>query len=623
MEKNGNLAAYLFHQGTNYNAYEYFGCHRTDDGYVFRVWAPRAQQIFVVGDFDRWGEEFPMSRITADGIWETVIPLDRVVLGDKYKYKIRRDGEDHFKADPFAICAECPPATASVVCDIDGYKWRDEGWLDYRSRVAKDLLHRPMNVYELHLGSWKRGANGEPCSYTEIASELSTYVKQMGYTHIELMPVAEHPFGGSWGYQICSYFAPTARYGSPKDFMSFVDSMHEAGIGVILDWVPAHFPKDEHGLFEFDGQPLYEYGDPLKMENKQWNTRCFDIGRREVRSFLISNAVYWLKKYHIDGLRVDAVSSMLYLDYDRAEGEWTPNIYGTNKNLEAIDFFRELNACVKEEIPDAIMIAEESTAWKNVTSFEDGGLGFDLKWNMGWSHDTLEYVRLDPFFRKYDHDKLIFSLSYALAENYILPISHDDVVHCKASLIGKMFGSREQKFASLKAYLGYMMTHPGKKLTFMSCEIGQFNEWDHDRGVEWQLLCGEDHARLQYYVSRLNQFYLKNPALWQQDTEPCGFEWICAEDRDRSIISYVRRAADGKELITVINFTPVAYEKYLVGVNREGIYKEVFNSDERHFGGSGFVNSSNISSKPVSVHERENAIEINVAPFGVSVIELA
>ena len=623
MESSGNLAAYLFHQGTNYKAFEYFGCHRSEDGYAFRVFAPRARQIFVVGDFNGWSEEFPMSRITSDGVWETVVPTDRISIGDKYKYKIRSDLTESFKADPFAFCAECPPDTASVVYDIEGYEWKDSGWLAYRKKKMPNYRKEPMNVYEVHLGSWKRKEGGSALSYSELADELSSYVKQMGYTHIELMPVAEHPFGGSWGYQICSYFAPTSRYGSPRDFMAFVDKMHEAGIGVILDWVPAHFPKDEHGLFEFDGAPLYEYADPLRQEHKVWNTRYFDIGRNEVKSFLISNATYWLEKYHIDALRTDAVSSMLYLDYDRGEGEWTPNANGTNENFEAIDFFRELNGYIKKEFPDVLTIAEESTAWPHVTSLEANGLGFDLKWNMGWSHDTLEYVRIDPFFRKYDHDKLIFSLSYAYSEKYILPITHDDVVHCKGSLAGKMFGDLGQKIAGVRAYLGYMMTHPGKKLMFMGGEIGQLSEWDHDGSVEWQLLEYEEHARLQYYVSQLNHLYLKKPALWQNDTEQSGFKWICADDRDRSIISYLRRDSSGKEIIVVINFTPVAYEKYLVGVDNKGVYREIFNSDEMRFGGSGFVNPLNIDSKPVSVHGRERAIEINVAPFGVSLIELA
>ena len=623
MENSSNLAAYLFHQGTNYKAYEYFGCHLTEDGYVFRVFAPNARQIFVVGDFNGWGEDLPMSRITSGGVWEITVCADRISEGDRYKYKIRCDGrEDSLKADPFAVRSECPPATASIVCGTDGYKWRDGGWLKYRKAKAPNYRREPMNVYELHLGSWKRKDDGGTLSYGEIADDLATYVKQMGYTHIELMPVAEYPFGGSWGYQVCSYFAPTARYGSPNDFMAFVDKMHEAGIGVILDWVPAHFPKDEHGLFEFDGRPLYEYSDPMRREHRVWNTRYFDVGRNEVKSFLISNAIYWLEKYHIDALRVDAVSSMLYLDYDRGAGEWQPNIYGTNENLEAVEFFRELNRFVKSEYPDVLTIAEESSAWQGVTTFENRGLGFDLKWNMGWSHDTLEYVRIDPIFRKYDHNKLIFSLSYAYDENYILPITHDDVVHCKGSLVGKMFGNDEQKMAGVRAYLGYMMTHPGKKLTFMGCEIGQPGEWDHDGSVPWQILESEEHARLQYYVQQLNFAYLKTPALWQNDTERYGFEWICADDRDRSIISYLRRDLNGKEILVVINFTPVAYDNYLVGVDSEGEYKEIFNSDERRFGGSGFVNSSKIYGKPISAHGKAASIEIKVAPFGVSLIEL-
>ena len=472
-----NAAEYLFHEGTNYKAYEYLGAHRSGDGYAFRVWAPNAESVWLVGDFCDWHTGVRMQRTTEGGIWEAEIATAH--QGDRYKYKIEGRNGTHLKSDPYGYECELPPATASVVCDIEGYKWRDEGWLARRRRKSGNAYSEPMNIYEINLGSWKKKANGEYYTYAEIAADLAPYVKQMGYTHVELMPVSEHPFDGSWGYQVSGYYAPTSRFGAPKDFMAFVDSMHEAGIGVILDWVPAHFPKDEHGLYEFDGQPLYEYQGADRIEHSGWGTRRFDVGRNEVESFLVSNAEYWIEKYHIDGLRVDAVASMIYLDYDRAPGEWIPNVYGDNRCLEAIAFFRKLNSHIKGAHPDVLMIAEESTAWANITTFENGGLGFDMKWNMGWMNDSLSYAELDSIYRKYHHDKITFSLTYSFGERYILPISHDEVVHGKKSLLDKMSGEYWQKFASMRAFLGYMMTHPGKKLTFMGCEYGQFREWDY------------------------------------------------------------------------------------------------------------------------------------------------
>ncbi|MBQ2999637.1 MAG: 1,4-alpha-glucan branching protein GlgB, partial [Clostridia bacterium] len=541
--------------------------------------------------------------------------------GDRYKYKIHSWGREILKADPYGVSAELPPDTASIVASIDGYRWRDRGWMEYRSSKRRKMHSEPMNIYELHLGSWKRHDDGSYFSYGELASELAPYVKQMGYTHVELLPVMEHPFDGSWGYQVCSYYAPTARFGTPKEFMAFVDSMHEAGIGVILDWVPAHFPKDEHGLYEFDGRPLYEYQGYDRMEHAGWGTRRFDVGRNEVECFLVSNADFWLRKYHVDGLRVDAVASMLYLDYDKKPGEWIPNVYGDHRCLEAIAFFQKLNSYIKEEFPDALMIAEESTAWANITSFENDGLGFDMKWNMGWMNDTLSYAELDPIYRKYHHDKLTFSLTYAFGEKYLLPISHDEVVHGKKSLLDKMSGDYWQKFASTRAFLGYMMTHPGKKLLFMGSEIGQFKEWDHNGQVEWFLLDYEAHAKLQYYVAELNHFYLKTPALWEIDDSWNGYQWIDADNRSQSIVSFRRIDQRGREVIVLINFTPVAREEFLLGVPSAGVYEEIFNSDREEFGGSGVINLGDLTSTGVPWNNSEDSLKLRVPPLGMLVLQ--
>ncbi len=616
-----DAASYLFHQGTNYRAYEYMGVHREEDRYGFRVWAPGAERLYVVGDFNGWSDDTPMSRITEGGIWEAWVPAEKIKAGCNYKFKVISGASVHLKADPYAFCSELPPATASVITSLDGYRWRDEGWMRYRKKVMTDFYSSPMNIYEVHLGSWKRHEDGSYYRYSELATELATYVKQMGYTHIELMPVMEYPFDGSWGYQVCSYFAPSSRFGTPHEFMNFVDSMHEAGIGVILDWVPAHFPKDEHGLYEFDGGRLYEYQGDDRVEHKGWGTRCFDVGRNEVESFLVSGALFWLEKYHVDGLRVDAVASMIYLDYDKKPGEWVPNIYGNNRNLEAIAFFRKLNHAVKEYYPDVMMIAEESTAWADVTTFERGGLGFDMKWNMGWMNDTLSYAMTDPLFRKYSHEKTTFSLTYAFGEKYVLPISHDEVVHGKKSFLDKMSGDYWQKFASARVFLGYMMTHPGKKLFFMGSEIGQFREWDFASSVEWFLLDYEAHAKFQYFVAELNHFYLKQPPLWQKDDSWDGFRWIDADNRDQSILSYRRIDGEGKELIILLNFTPVRREEFLIGIPKSGIYEEIFNSDRPEFGGSGAENRGNLCSTGKEWNGCPDSLRITVPPLAMAVFQ--
>ena len=616
-----DLAAYLFHQGTNYFAYEYLGAHKTENGYVFRVWAPNADNIMLTGDFNDWKENIPMHRITERGVWEVSVEDGSIKAGQKYKYKIYGSGQVHYKADPYARRTEAPPETASVIPDDTRYEWKDDGWLSYRKSSAESFYSNPMNIYELHLGSWKRHDDGTPYGYVELARELSTYVKQMGYTHIEIMPVTEHPFDGSWGYQVCSYYAPTARYGTPAEFCEFVDIMHQAGIGVILDWVPAHFPKDRHGLYEFDGRPLYEYQGWDRIEHQGWGTRRFDVGREEVQSFLISNASYWLREFHIDGIRVDAVASMIYLDYDKKPGEWVPNKDGGNTCIEAVAFFRKLNAHIKGEFPDVITVAEESTAWANVTTFDNDGLGFDMKWNMGWMNDTLAYAELDPVYRKYHHEKINFSLTYAFGEKYVLPISHDEVVHGKKSFLDKMSGDYWQKFAAARAFFGYLMTHPGKKLFFMGSEIGQFREWDYEGQIEWFLLEYETHAKFQRFVAELNHLYLSLPELWQIENSFDGFSWMEADNRDQSIFSYRRIAKDGNEVTVLINFTPVVYDNYVVGVSRSGAYEELINSDDERFGGSGVTNKGELLTLGFGAHGLSDAIKISVPPLGVSVIK--
>ena len=616
-----NLPAYLFHQGTNYRAYEYMGVHRENGSYVFRVWAPNADAVYLVGSFNFWSEEMPMYRIT-DGIWEYRDENNRVSLGDTYKYKIWNSYREFYKTDPYGVYCEKTPDTASIVYESN-YSWRDGAWRERAKKNANDYYDKPMNIYEVHIGSWKRRSDGSYLSYREIADELSAYVKKMGYTHIELLPIMEHPFDGSWGYQVGCYYAPTSRFGEPDDFRAFVDTMHRAGIGVILDWVPAHFPKDAHGLYEFDGQPLYEYQGWDRMEHKGWGTRCFDVGRNEVQSFLISNAIYWLDEFHADGLRVDAVAAMLYLDCDKAPGEWIPNIYGDNRNLESIAFFKKLNSTIKNICPHALMIAEESSAFGNVTGFEKDGLGFDMKWNMGWMNDGLEYVKVDPYFRKHHHEKVTFSMTYSFSEKYVLPISHDEVVHGKGSLIDRMYGDYWQKFAGARAFATYMMTHPCKKLTFMGNEFGQFSEWDEARGLEWFMLDFNMHARLQLFYSELNRFYLDNSPLWQNDRDWDGFDWIDPDNREESVLSYRRTDREGNELIVVINFTPVMRESFEVGICEFEDYREVFNSDHERYGGSGVLNTGIISAIKAPTERCPYSIRIKLPSHGAVILKKA
>ncbi len=589
---------YYFHQGTDFSVYEYLGCHKTDDsfGYVFRTWAPRADEIYVVGDFNGWERSHPMRRISEGGVWEAYVDVGYDITESNYKYLVVGGGRETHKSDPYAVYDETLSHTASKVYELPMFDWHDGDWMSGRKSLSYGDGHvypHPMNIYEVHLASWHTkdgqslvGGTGY-LNYREIADMLAPYVKEMGYTHVELLPVAEHPFDGSWGYQICGYFAPTSRYGRPEDFMYFVDKLHSEGIGVIMDWVPAHFPKDEHGLYEFDGHPTYEYQDKNKMEHKGWGTRCFDLGRNEVECFLISNALYWLRKYHIDGLRVDAVASMLYLDYDRRDGEWTPNMYGENKSLEAISFLRKLNDTVHAEFYDVMMIAEESTAWSGVTHPpKSGGLGFNFKWNMGWANDMFSYVACDTAFRGNCHGKLTFPMMYAYSENFILPISHDEVVHGKHSLIDKMFGSVEDKFCGMKAFLVYMMTFPGKKLMFMGQEYGQFREWDYQNQLEWFMLDYENHTKLREFSKALNHLYLSRSELWQIDDGWSGFEWIYAEDSSHNSLAYIRRDIEGSSLYVAVNFSGANWEKYRLRVPEAGKYSVLINSEWKKFGGN-------------------------------------
>ena len=592
----GELDQYLFGMGTHYDIYKKMGAHATvmdgKKGVYFAVWAPNAESVSVVGEFNGWQEDADMmERLEPSGIYERFVPGAKV--GMLYKFYVRtKDGRGLYKADPFANWAEQRPGTASRIADITKFKWSDGAWMEERQKRDNDRL--PISIYEVHPGSWKKHPFKPEdedgfYSYREFAHSLAAYVKEMGYTHVELMGIAEHPFDGSWGYQVTGYYAPTSRYGTPEDFMYFVNYLHKKKIGVILDWVPAHFPRDAHGLAEFDGTCVYEYADPKKGEHPDWGTKVFDFGKSEVKNFLIANALYWIEHYHVDGLRVDAVASILYLDYGRRDGQWTPNIYGGDKNLEAIEFFKHLNSVVLGRNHGAMMIAEESTAWPKVTGRpEDDGLGFSHKWNMGWMNDFLEYMKLDPYFRKWNHNKMTFAMTYAYSEKYILVLSHDEVVHLKCSMINKMPGYYDDKFANLRAGYTFMIGHPGKKLLFMGQEFAQFQEWSEERELDWYLLGEEKHQQLQNYVKALLKLYRKTPALYDADQEPKGFEWINADDADRSIFSFIRRSADGKSnLLFVINFTPMARPDYRVGVPRKKQYKLVLNSDEAKYGGSG------------------------------------
>ena len=580
------LDRYLFGQGTHYKIFEKLGAHpktyKGKAGMYFAVWAPHAKAVGVVGDFNGWDPDAaPMSPLADSGIYEAFIP--GIGLGELYKFAITtQEGMILFKADPYAVHAEFRPGTASITEDINGFKWDDAAWMETRKKA--DPVKSPMAIYEVHLGSWRKKDRPQKegyYTYMEAAHELADYVKKMGYTHVELMGIAEHPYDGSWGYQVTGYYAPTSRYGTPKEFMYFVNYLHKKGIGIILDWVPAHFPKDAHGLADFDGQPLYEYADPRKGEHPDWGTKVFDYSKNEVKNFLIANALYWVENFHVDGLRVDAVASMLYLDYGRSDGNWVPNKYGENKNLEAIEFFRHLNSVLTGHLTGAMMIAEESTAWPGVTKPpEEGGLGFTFKWNMGWMHDFLEYMKLDPYFRKFNHNKMTFGITYATSENYILTLSHDEVVHLKCSMINKMPGLNGDKFANLKAGYTFMMGHPGKKLLFMGQDFGQYHEWDEKVSLDWYLADEPLHKDLQKYYSDLLHVYQKYPALWQLDSDWNGFQWINANDGDRSIFSFIRRDETGKKnLLFVINFTPVARDDYRVGVPKSGTYSLILDSE--------------------------------------------
>ena len=615
MQNNPNdFPLYVFHQGRNFKAQQFFGAHKTgDDEFTFRVWAPHAVKVCLTGDFNDWDENScPLTKISEGGVWE--IKLSGVKMYDAYKYLIvTRDGRRVYKADPYAVHSETRPGTASKIY-LSSYKWRDGAWLNKRKETS--VYSSPVNIYELHLGSWRRHPDGNFFTYRELAADLVPYVKDMGYTHIELLPVTEHPFDGSWGYQVTGYYAVTSRYGTPDDFKYFIDECHRGGIGVILDWVPAHFPKDAHGLYEFDGEPCYEYADVRKGEHLQWGTKIFDYGKNEVRSFLISSACFLLDEYHIDGLRVDAVASMLYLDYGRKDGQWVPNVNGGRENLEAVEFLKQLNEAVFSEYPDVMMTAEESTSWPLVSKpVYSGGLGFNFKWNMGWMNDILKYCSLDGIYKKYNHNLVTFSFFYAFSENFVLPISHDEVVHGKCSLINKMPGSYEEKFAGVRAFLGYMFAHPGKKLLFMGSEFGQFIEWDYKKELDWLLLDYEKHRLIKDYTRALNRFYKKTSALWQIDYSWQGFQWIVSDDKDNSVIAFVRTDEQGESLIAVTNFTSAARPSYRIGVPSGGAWELCFNSDEAKFGGTGQKLKKTYKTSAVPLHGYDNSIELALPPL--------
>jgi 1,4-alpha-glucan branching enzyme len=621
---------YLWSEGSHFRTYEKLGAHLTErDGVAgtqFSVWAPNARWVSVIGDFNDWAPgAHALESVRSSGIWTGFLPHVGPGAGYKYHITSQYDRYQVDKADPYAFYFEIRPHTASRVWDLSGYAWGDQEWMGRRGQAHS--LSAPQSVYEVHLGSWMRvpEEGGRWLTYRELAPKLAEYVRHMGFTHVEFLPVSEHPFDGSWGYQTVGYFAPTSRFGTPQDFMYLVDYLHRQGVGVILDWVPAHFPRDEHGLAYFDGTHLYEHADPKQGEHRDWGTYIFNYGRREVSNFLISNALFWLDKYHIDGLRVDAVASMLYLDYSRKEGEWTPNEYGGRENLAAIGFLRRLNEAVYKEYPDVVTVAEESTAWPMVSRPTYlGGLGFGLKWDMGWMHDTLEYIALDPVHRKYHHNRLTFRMLYAFTENYLLPLSHDEVVHGKGALLAKMPGDVWQKFANLRLLYGYMYTQPGKKLLFMGGEFGQWNEWAHDRSLDWNLLEYPTHAGLQRWVRDLNTAYRGERALHELDCDPAGFEWVDANDSEQSVLSFMRKGkAPGDVLVAVLNFTPVPRHNYRVGVPQGGKWEEVLNSDAPLYGGSGQGNLGGVQAAPFSWHGRRYLLNVTVPPLGMVVFKPA
>jgi len=619
---------YLIAEGTQVRAHEKLGARPMHLGIIsgvhFAVWAPNAERVSVVGDFNAWdGRRNPMRRLAPQGVWELFVP--GIGNGEKYKFEIRSmvGGAVFQKTDPFARRLEVPPLSASVVWEPGPYAWGDRDWMD-RRRHENSWLDRPMSIYEVHLGSWARGADGERfLSFRELTGRLVPYVHDMGFTHIELLPVMEHPFAGSWGYQVTGFFAPTSRLGAPEDFKAFVDACHRAGIGVVLDWVPGHFPKDQHALARFDGTALYEHEDPRIGEHQDWGTLVFNYGRNEVRSFLLSNALFWLEEFHVDGLRVDAVASMLYLDYSRSHGQWIPNRFGGRENLEAIDFLRQLNTLTHSEHPGSITAAEESTAWPGVSRpVHLGGLGFTYKWNMGWMHDMLAYMRHDPVHRRWAHNHVTFSMLYAYHENFILPFSHDEVVHGKGSMIGKMPGDSWQQAANLRALYAYMFGHPGKKLLFMGAEFGQRAEWNHDWSLEWQYAEGFPHQGIRRLVADLNALYRREPALHQVDFEPAGFEWIDCNDNANSVVSFVRRARDPRNfVVVVVNFTPVPREGYTVGVPEPGVYRELLNTDSELYGGTNMGNAGHVATEPTPAHGHAQCLRLTLPPLSCLVLK--
>ncbi len=614
---NLDMPVYLYKKGENFESYKFLGAHLTSvnnvDGVMFCVWAPAAKSVSVVGHFNSWVmSDAPMKNINDSGIWQRFIPgLEQY---DAYKYCIVTENDELvYKSDPFAFHTETRPSNASKVYGLGGFNWTDDEW--QKNKDGKNPIEGAINIYEVHAGSWRVHDDGNLYNYRTLAQDLIAYLVEMGYTHVELMPVTEYPFDGSWGYQVTGYFSPSSRYGTPEDFMYFVNECHKAGIGVIMDWVPAHFPKDEFGLYKFDGQDCYEDADPYRSEHKEWGTMIFDYSKPEVQSFLISSALFWLEVYHIDGLRVDAVASMLYLDYNRKHGEWAQNKYGDNKNLEAIAFLQKLNEEVFKRHSGVLMIAEESTAFPLVTyPTSEGGLGFNLKWNMGWMNDMLSYMSTDSLFRAGNHNKVTFSFFYAFSENFLLPISHDEVVHGKCSLINKMPGEAGLKFADLRTFYGYMMAHPGKKLLFMGQEFAQLKEWSEARQLDWQLLEDEKHAQMKEYVKDLNNFYKNTPAMWQQDFSWEGFEWIVADDNTQSILAFVRCDKKGDKIVAVCNFTPTRHPDYRIGVPKSGVYKELLNSDSKKYGGGGISNDQ-VRSKKKAMHGFEHSITLDLAPL--------
>ena len=625
----GELDLYLFGQGEHFEAYKVFGAHPREvdgiPGTAFAVWAPNAQRVSVVGDFNSWdGRRHLMRRLGGSGVWEIFIP--EVGEGSHYKFEIRGPHGDVFlKTDPFGFFAQHDLRTACLVTDLRCYHWTDRDWME--RRAARNAYEEPMSVYEVHLGSWRRRPEEQdrPLSYLELSKELVDYVKEMGFTHVELLPVMEHPFDGSWGYQVVNFYAPSSRFGSPDEFRHLVDALHQAGIGVILDWVPGHFPKDAHGLARFDGTALYEHEDPRLGEHRDWGTLIFNYGRNEVRNFLIANALFWLDEYHIDGLRVDAVASMLYLDYSRNAGEWIPNRFGGRENLEAIEFLKRFNTACYSLYPGIMTIAEESTAWPGVSKpVYDGGLGFGFKWNMGWMNDSLRYIARPPIHRKHHQGEITFSMLYAYHEHFVLVLSHDEVVHGKGSLLNKMPDDDWQKAANLRMFLSWMWTHPGKKLLFQGCEIGQWHEWDHSRSIDWHLLENQPHAGIQKLVGRLNAIYRNESALSILDDRPEGFEWVDFHDAENTVWSFLRKAppGGGRDLLVVVNATPVVRHEYRLGVPLAGAYSQLLNSDSLEFGGSGCVPNTNIESSEVAAHGRRHSIELTLPPLAVLILKV-